>query len=148
MLDGIDFSEVLLSPNSIIPNWRENKLLPFWNGGDYSKPGSEIYAARFNQFKIHWVTTQGLIFDGTHKLNYTERHEPPLVFNVETDPQETYPITLPPNVMEIIELQKKAMTFRPNAIDPKFCMKYALCCDIRTNCTCTKPMPIKKVLSP
>ena len=146
VLDGIDFSEVLLSPSRIIPGWRKDKLLPFWNGGDYSKPGTDIFAGRFNEFKIHWITTQGLIFDGTHKLNYTQRHDPPLIFNVEVDPQETYPVTLPQDVMNMIELQKKELTFIPNAIDPTFDMKYALCCNRKTNCTCTTPMPIEKVL--
>ena len=145
VLDGLDFSEVLFSSNPVIEGWRKDKLLPFWNGPDYSKPGTKIYAGRFNQFKIHWVTSQGLIFDGTHNLNYTQVHNPPLVFNVETDPQETYPVNLAKTLMDMIEKQKAALTFQPNAINPAFGMKWALCCDVSTNCTCTKEMPIHKV---
>jgi hypothetical protein len=79
-------------------------------------------------------------------LNYTQWHDPPLIFNVEVDPQETYPVSLPQDVMDMIELQKKELTFMPNAIDPTFGMKWALCCNRNTNCTCTTPMPIEKVL--
>ena len=77
-------------------------------------------------------------FDGTHNLNYTQVHNPPLVFNVETDPQETYPVNLAKNLMDMIEKQKAALTFQPNAINPAFGMKWALCCDVSTNCTCKK----------
>ena len=77
-------------------------------------------------------------FDGTHNLNYTQVHNPPLVFNVETDPQETYPVNLAKNLMDMIEKQKAALTFQPSAINPAFGMKWALCCDVRTNCTCKK----------
>ena len=141
-LDGSDFTSVLFGEKN---EWRKDTLLPFWNGPDYSKPGTEIYAGRFNEFKIHWITSEGLIFDGTHDLNYTQRHDPPLVFNVNMDPQETYPVTLPAETMSLIEKQKEALSFHPAAIDPTYGMKWALCCNKHTNCTCNKPVPIMPV---
>ena len=61
------------------------------------------------------------------------------------DPQETYPLTLTNDVMEMIEKQKKEMTFQTTAIDPTFGMKWALCCSKVTNCTCEMAEPIRKV---
>lgn len=81
ILDGLDFSSVLLSSSFEQPTWRVDILFPFWNGPNFSKPGTEIYAGRYNQYKLHWITSMGLTA-GTHELNMTVRHDPPLVFDV------------------------------------------------------------------
>ena len=44
--------------------------------------------------------------------------------------------------LEKIEAEKKRLTFVPNAIDPRFGMEWALCCDMTTNCTCDTPREI------
>ena len=142
VLDGMDCSEVLLGSSSSSPNWRHNVLFPFWNGPDFSKPGTEIYAGRYNQYKIHWVTSMGLV-SGTHLLNQTMRHDPPLVFDVDSDPAEAFALTLSKEMLEKIEAEKKRLTFIPNAIDPRFGMEWALCCDRTTNCTCDTPREIQ-----
>ena len=128
--------------SSSSPNWRHNVLFPFWNGPDFSKPGTEIYAGRYNQYKIHWVTSMGLV-SGTHLLNQTMRHDPPLVFDVDSDPAEAFALTLSKEMLEKIEAEKKRLTFIPNAIDPRFGMEWALCCDRTTNCTCDTPREIQ-----
>lgn len=141
ILDGLDFSSVLLSSSFKQPDWRVDVLFPFWNGPNFSKPGTEIYAGRYNQYKLHWVTSMGLTA-GTHELNMTVRHDPPLVFDVEMDPAESFPVLLSSEMYGEIERQKKDLTFVPNAIDPRFGMEWALCCDRVTNCTCDTPREI------
>ena len=141
VLDGQDFSSVLFSSSFIMEKWRRDVLFPFWNGPDFSKPGTEIYAGRYNQYKIHWITSMGLTA-GSHQLNSTVRHDPPLVFDIEMDPGEAFPVLLDPLTMKKIQAQRKMKTFVPNAIDPTFGMEWALCCDRATNCTCKTPRVI------
>ena len=84
---------------------------------------------------------------GTHTLNATVRHNPPLIFDVEQDPSESYPldvVDIDPLVLLRIEQQKQNLTFQPQAIDPRFVMKWALCCSVATNCTCATPQVIRE----
>ena len=114
------------------------------DGPNFSKPGTEIFAGRFNQYKIHWVTSMGLT-SGTHNLSNVVRHDPPLFFDVEQDPSESFLIQatdIAPEVWKMVQEQKKQLTFVPNAIDPRFGMQWALCCSVKTNCTCQTPEAI------
>ena len=102
-----------------------------------------MYAARWNQYKFHWITSTGLI-SGSHALNHTVFHDPPLVFDVEQDPSEAYPLSpseLPAGLIDTVNEARKAHveSFRIRAIDPRFGMKWALCCDRASNCTCSTP---------
>jgi hypothetical protein len=79
-------------------------------------------------------------------LNYTVRHDPPLIYDVDVDPSESYNIPyneMNNSLLNMIIEQKKSLTFRANSIDPRFGMKWALCCDTKTNCTCTTPTVIR-----
>ena len=49
--------------------------------------GQKIYAARKGAFKLHFITQTAYIKD-TKKTN----HEQPLLFNLETDPEERFNI--------------------------------------------------------
>ena len=141
-LDGTDISPLLLGSADSV---RVDKLLPFWNGLEYGKVGTHVYAGRWNQYKFHWITSTGLI-SGSHVLNQTTVHDPPLVFDVEQDPSEAYPLSeesgeLPSGLINRVSEARQAHmnSFKIKAIDPRFGMQWALCCDRATNCTCTRP---------
>ena len=115
----------------------------FGMGQRSGKVGTHVYAARWNQYKFHWITSTGLI-SGSHTLNHTVFHDPPLVFDVEQDPSEAYPLSpseLPAGLIDTVNEARKAHveSFRIRAIDPRFGMKWALCCDRASNCTCSTP---------
>lgn len=147
-LDGRDASRVFLGTGQ--SQWRD-KLLPFWNGPSIADVGTDLYAGRYNQFKFHWKTSPGLI-PGTHYMNVTE-HDPPLVFDVQSDPAERYPLNvtsdLPDGVLEIVEKQRADLIASTpiRHIDPRFGHEWALCCDWASNCSCSTPTPIKPSLT-
>jgi arylsulfatase A len=141
-LDGTDMTALLLGSADSV---RVDTLLPFWNGLEYGKVGTDVYAGRWNQYKFHWITSTGLI-SGSHTLNHTVVHDPPLVFDVEQDPSEAYPLSeksgeLPAGLIDRVNRARKAHvdSFTTRAIDPRFGMQWALCCDRATNCTCDTP---------
>jgi arylsulfatase A-like enzyme len=72
MVDGVDLSDVLLKG---LPSPRSN--LFFYRG-------SRLFAIRKNQWKLHLLTQNGY---GQPK---PDPHEPPLLFNLNTDPGETF----------------------------------------------------------
>ena len=140
VLDGIDISPVLLGSADSV---RVDNLLPFWNGQEYGKVGTHVYAGRWNQYKFHWITSTGLV-SGSHTLQQTEYHNPPLVFDIEQDPSEAYPLSaseLPSGLIDKVNAARKAHveSVQIKAIDPRFGMKWALCCDRASNCTCHTP---------
>ena len=76
-------------------------FLPFYNEPSYGNASHRIFAARYGRYKAHWITSPGL---GGGLLPYTSptleaTHSPPLVFDVEADPEEAFPLppaSLPP----------------------------------------------------
>ena len=69
-------------------------------------------------------------------------HDPPLLFDVDADPSEAFPLTdVPADTYELFAAKKKAYErdLVPIAIDPTFGYEYALCCGYGCdpdNCTC------------
>lgn len=87
-LDGMDLSETLL-------NGKESprQMMPFYNG-------SELYAFRVNDHKIHFKTSSW--------FSKVEEHHPPLLFNLNIDPSEKNNIAedAPEKVDEIITIME------------------------------------------
>lgn len=71
-----------------------------------------IYAARYQAYKVHFITRSGF------NLDPPQTHSPPLLFNIEQDPGEHWPLdpALPPNaailktVIAAAENQRKTVT--------------------------------------
>jgi hypothetical protein len=90
-------------------------------------------ATRCGGFKVHWYTRDA--------LSAPVKQDPPLLFNVDTDPSELYPL---PNVafQQVIDLA----TAYKNGFEASFTpapslfefinLDHQACCCEATNCTC------------
>ena len=117
-------------------------FLPFYNEPSYGNASHRIFAARYGRYKAHWITSPGL---GGGLLPYTSptpeaTHSPPLVFDVEADPEEAFPLppaSLPPALLAELAKRKAAYESQltPTAITSKWGYEYALCCGVG----CTPP---------
>jgi arylsulfatase A-like enzyme len=72
--DGFDMSGVLFSNGT-----NQRKVMFYYNG-------SELYAARKGAFKAHFITWPG------YAKEKPEKHDPPVLYNVEQDPGEKFDI--------------------------------------------------------
>ena len=131
-------------------------FLPFYNGY-YGNVSTEMYAARAGRYKAHWITGPGLGGGrwptDAHAAAELWRHDPPLLFDVQADPSEMFPLApdqLPPTLLAELRDAKAAadegMTLR--AITADFGFEWALCCGVGCaapcdNCTCANvPLPL------
>lgn len=97
----------------------------------------ELYAIRYNQYKAHYYTRSGF------SEFPPEPHDPPLLFNLEHDPGEQYPLDTSTAENKLI-LQKIDQILKDHQsklepgppqfqlIDPEL----GPCCNKETNCFC------------
>ena len=127
------------------------RFLPLWNNNHYGDVFNAIYACRYGRFKAHFITSAGLT--PGHPAPLTT-HDPPLVFDVEADPSEAYPLseadgTLPAGTVAAILAHKadaEASLF-VRSINMTFGDQWALCCSWATQppCHCNTPTVIPMV---
>lgn len=147
VLDGRDMTDILLRENGK----SEHDFLFFFGfcSGEWPRPG--ITSVRHGPYKAHFCTAPGL---GGKKSNITHYNKYPLLFNVEIDPSEAFPIctgeALPrhdPEARAAINriLRAYAMeqaTFQYGDIPPlppspgEGPHHYGLCCNRAINCSC------------
>ena len=122
-----------------------HNFLFFYVNPNISEPSREIFAARHGPYKIHWRTSPGLLPHGGGDIAPVLEHDPPLVFHVEEDPSEAYPLgpaDLPAGFYERVAtaLAAEKRALRPRAIDPAWGYPWALCCGYGCvppcQCTC------------
>jgi len=87
VLDGTSLSPLLFADQPV----HTNDVIGFWRD-------DMLYAARWNQYKIHFYTRSGFEPDPPAS------HNPPLLFNIEWDPHEKFPLntTQYANVLQTI----------------------------------------------
>jgi arylsulfatase A-like enzyme len=95
-LDGVDLSELLFNKGA-----STREVMPFYNG-------SELYALRYKNYKLHLKTSSG--------FNKVETHDPPMLFDLEIDPSEKYNIAennpeKVKEILKIINLHKEKIIF-------------------------------------
>ncbi|MDA0754354.1 MAG: sulfatase [Candidatus Marinimicrobia bacterium] len=95
-LDGIDLSDVLFSNGS-----SSRVVMPFYNG-------SELYAFRYKNYKLHLKTSSW--------FSKVETHDPPMLFDLEIDPSEKYNISEENpekinEILKIINIHKEKIVF-------------------------------------
>ena len=95
-LDGVDLSEVLFNNES-----STREVMPFYNG-------SELYAFRYKNYKLHLKTSSW--------FSKVETHDPPMLFDLEIDPSEKYNISeenpeIISEILKIINIHKEKIVF-------------------------------------
>jgi len=125
IIDSKDLSNLLFGKAKSSP-W-DNEPFFFYRGTPGENPIDQpgIWAIRKGPFKLHWVTKD--------TFGLTVFHNPPLLFNLDNDPSETYPLDTNEYadvVAELIQAQKNhEKTVIPvptqKGSDPSLC----LCCD-------------------
>ena len=110
-------------------------FLALYNEPVIANASTRIFAARMGALKAHWITSPGLAPSDAGWTPAAEEaeHDPPLVFNVDADPAEAFPIAaedLPPGTLDNFASAKAAYEagLAPTAIDPTWGYEWALCC--------------------
>ena len=147
VLDGRNMADILLRENG-----KSDHDFLFLYGTCYGqKPQRTIKAVRHGPYKAHFCTSPGL---GGNMSNATIYSKYPLVFDVEQDPSEAYPVCtgdkLPSNDAQATRAIERIMrayamekaTFEYGHIPPvppapdEGPNRYGLCCNRATNCSC------------
>jgi arylsulfatase A-like enzyme len=78
--------------------------------------GAELFAVRKGPYKVHFKTAPG--YKGRHITEQMEKHDPPLLFNLEEDPSEKFDIAAEhPDV--IADIQREVEKHRANLVPGK-----------------------------
>jgi len=126
MIDGKDLSPVILRGDDQGHPW-----LPIYRN-------AALFAMRFGSWKAHFATRSGY---GDDKVMY---HSPPLLFNVDVDPSEMYPVDIRsrPDLWAQLNTSVAShfatLTVGKNLL-PFTDQKYEVCCDRAKACNCTNP---------
>ena len=149
-IDGKDLSDILFNGNETSPH----ECIYHWKGAPGLNcpkahpacPG--LWAVRCGAYKLHWVTMDSI---GEHKFSPVF-HNPPLIFQLEHDPSEAYPIAA--NSSEYVQarrmIEAAAATHKasvlpvPNQAGLGMDSKLKVCCDpnskskypLLPECTC------------
>ena len=103
-LDGVDLSEVLFNNGS-----STREIMPFYNG-------SELYAFRYKNYKLHLKTSSW--------FSKVETHDPPMLFDLDVDPSEKYNISEENpekinEILKIINLHKEKIVFGNDQLESR-----------------------------
>ncbi|CAL1592160.1 unnamed protein product [Knipowitschia caucasica] len=136
ILDGVDLTQVLIHRGM-----SERETMMFYPTDPSEK--YSLFAVRYKQYKAHFYT-RGASHSATTPdadcpaLAFLKAHDPPLLFNVETDPSEHYPLSLSdkPELMNIVEKIKQlkaqfedTMVFAPSEISKGTDRSLVPCCN-------------------
>lgn len=151
VLDGRDMTDILLRENGK----SQHDFLFFYGFCNGEWPRRGVTSVRHGPYKAHFCTAPGL---GGHKKDITRYDKYPLLFDVEADPSEAFPIctgdSLPAHDKEAREAITRIMrayameqaTFQYGDIPPlppgpgEGPHHYGLCCDRATNCSCEESL--------
>jgi len=149
--DGKDMSQVLFDKGP-----SKHEFLWLYGGASQNQP----QACRHGKWKAHWQTGPGLGgCAGCQKKTY----DPPLLFNIEEDPSEAYPLTnngvnvTDPEIIAVLAALKDArakevasMVFGKLIAPPdqpgEGPNKYGVCCDRSKGCDCDGKPSISPVI--
>ena len=150
--DGKDMLPILLDTGTSEHN---DGLFFYGGGGAVACKWTGPSAMRYGAYKAHFETGPGLsgctgckakcyCIDPTNESDCDI-----LLFNIQEDPSEAYPLTLPDIASEIVlRLQNELKTFvygskliPPPDLPGEGPDKYGVCCDRENSCDCSGPLP-------
>jgi len=126
-------SDRVIDGQDILPVLIDNKPTP--HEFLFLYRGAVLFAVRHQGFKAHFKTKSG--FGSDPVVN----HDPPLLFNVEVDPSEEWPLPADQNQDLIQKIKNAVAEHEKNVIPGKdqisaHNMEYAICCDKSNGCVC------------
>lgn len=138
-LDGVDMTDLLFRTG---PSQR--KAMFFYPTDPSEKYG--VFAVRMGQFKAHYYTRGAGHSDTTpdhdcHMTSFLTEHDPPLIFDLQADPSERYPLPpsdprLPPLLQRIQRLRntfQAGMVFGESQVERGVDPQLEPCC--RPDCS-------------
>ncbi|KAG7456170.1 hypothetical protein MATL_G00248930 [Megalops atlanticus] len=107
-LDGFDMSDILFRRG---PSKREAM---FYYPTDPSEKHG-LFAVRVGRYKAHYYTQGSILSDTTpdqdcHETAHLERHDPPLLFDLEADPSENYNLATHSEYKAVLQLIQDVKT--------------------------------------
>lgn len=133
-------------------------LLPLLRGGMSTAPrqthffyrGATLAAVRYKSWKLHLDTTQPTVLgEQTDRYAPYGKLEAPLLFQVEHDPSERFPVFDRPDIItEILTVVKKHLDelgVPPTGVLNDDDKRGALCCDQARECFCSPTLTTKTV---
>jgi len=148
-LDGRDMTDILLRENG--KSKHDFLFIYGFCNGEWPRRG--VTAVRHGPYKAHFCTAPGLGGNKTDIKRYDDKFR--LLFNVEEDPSEAFPIctgeSLPKNnpkasaaimrIMRAYAMEKATFEYGNATNVPdgpgEGPHRYGLCCDRASNCSCT-----------
>jgi len=126
IIDGKNFWPIIQGSKSA---WRNDYLFHY--------SGNQVHAVTHGPYKAHFITAPGLGgCDGCKTITWN----PPLFFNIQTDPSEAYPLTGAQynGIIANITSARKSWesTFVWGQIEQGAGAEYAICCDTTKKCIC------------
>jgi len=134
IIDGLNVTDTLLYGKA-----SPHVNMFFWNG----KPGNySLCAVRGGKYKAHFVTLSLYAWD-----QYTI-HNPPLLFDVDQDPSELWPLNTTNSeytgIVQAFQIaaaqHQKEMVFAVDQMSLGTNFSLAVCCNWATNCTCNQEL--------
>lgn len=148
VFDGRDASEVLLNHDGK----SKHDFLFFYGTCQGKSPQYSVTAVRHGKYKAHWCTAPGI----GQTLDLTRQYDPPLLFDIESDPSEAVPLNEPnqqpkrPEDIDAMDRILKAYAMEVATFEYGQILhipdgpgespgKYGVCCDRSLGCNCTLP---------
>eukprot|EP01120_Amphizonella_sp_Union-15-10_P016758 TRINITY_DN9023_c0_g1_i1.p1 TRINITY_DN9023_c0_g1~~TRINITY_DN9023_c0_g1_i1.p1 ORF type:complete len:541 (+),score=80.30 TRINITY_DN9023_c0_g1_i1:52-1623(+) len=131
IIDGKDFWPIV--SKGAQSQWKNDFLYHYWEG--------QVHAVTHGPYKAHFITAPGL--GGCSLITcQTVVHNPPLLFNVQQDPSEAYPLD-PSQYKDLLNILINAKNewvkdFVFGHIPQGSGMEYAVCCNRSNGCVCNK----------
>ncbi|XP_066541396.1 arylsulfatase A [Hoplias malabaricus] len=103
-LDGVDMTDILFN------HGQGNREVMFFYPIDPSEKYS-VFAVRWGKYKAHYYTRGAAHSDTTpdqdcHMISFLKQHDPPLLFDLHSDPSENYNLSLKDHPELVSVLQK------------------------------------------
>ena len=144
IIDGVDLSSLLFKTHEEESSPIHDCVYHYkgspWEECDYSScPG--LWAVRCGDFKLHYVTSNSVAGGGSSIPTF---HEPPLIFHIERDPSENYPLdvngsewsTAYTTISAQVSIHKSGLEQVPNQMRMGSDISNRICCDASINCLC------------
>lgn len=135
---GLSLADAILGDGTLPTR---HAFLPLYNNPVYGNASRHIFAARAGRYKAHWITSPGLTPQSARSPSPSLVHATPIIFDVEADPAEAFPLAdaeMPPTLRAQLAKAKAAAEhgLKPTSISAEWGYEHALCCGVGCSPPC------------